>query len=196
MNGYLSKEEIARIGFRSVGEDVLISDKACFYGASKMSIGNHVRIDDFCIFIGTITLGDYIHIAGYTGLHASQGSITMGSFSTLSSRVAVYAASDDYSGEAMTNSVVPSHLTHTISSDIVIEEHVIVGTGSTLLPGAILQEGTAVGAMSLVKSKLEPWAIYAGVPCKKRKDRKKMPLLLSKSIENNQNKCLGGGKTI
>lgn len=182
MNGYLSKEEIEKIGFRSVGEDVLISDKACFYGASKMTIGNHVRIDDFCIFVGNIILGDYIHIAGYTGLHASHGSITMGSYSTLSSRVAVYAASDDYSGEAMTNSVVPSNLTHVISSDIVIGEHAIVGTGSTLLPGAVLQEGTAVGAMSLVKSILEPWAIYAGIPCKRLRGRNKMPLSLVAQI--------------
>lgn len=182
MNGYLSREEITKIGFRSVGEDVLISKKACFYGASKMSLGNHVRIDDFCIFIGNITLGDYIHIAGYTGLHASWGSITMGSFSTLSSRVAVYAASDDYSGAAMTNSVVPSQLTNVISSDIMIGEHAIVGTGSTLLPGAVLQEGTAVGAMSLVKSKLEPWSIYAGLPCIKIKERKKELLAFVKEF--------------
>ena len=176
MNGYLTQEQVQKIGFAAVGDDVQISDKACFYGASKMRIGNHVRIDDFCIFIGNITLGDYIHIAGYTGLHASQGSIVMGSYSTLSSRVAVYAASDDYSGAAMTNSVVPSHLTHTINADIMIGEHVVVGTGSTLLPGAMLPEGVAIGAMSLVKHALEPWGIYAGIPCKRLQERERVPL--------------------
>lgn len=183
MNGYLTPEQIQEIGFASVGDDVQISDKACFYGASKMRIGDHVRIDDFCIFIGSITLGDYIHIAGYTGLHASKGSIVMGSYSTLSSRVAVYAASDDYSGAAMTNSVVPPHLTHTISADIVIGEHVVVGTGSTLLPGAMLPEGVAIGAMSLVKNELEPWTIYAGIPCEKRNKRDKVPLVLCRKIK-------------
>ena len=49
MNGYLSREEVLALGFASVGENVQISNKACFYGAAKMRIGSHVRIDDFCI---------------------------------------------------------------------------------------------------------------------------------------------------
>lgn len=183
MNGYLSQEEVLALGFASVGEDVQISDKACFYGASQMHIGNHVRIDDFCIFIGKITLGDYIHIANYTAIHASAGSFTMGDYSTLSSRIAVYAASDDYSGEYMTNSVVPAQYTHTLFSDITVGEHVVVGTGSTLLPGAVLPDGVAVGAMSMVKSRLESWGIYAGVPCRRLAERSKRCVELAHKLQ-------------
>lgn len=183
MNGYLSKEEVLALGFASVGEDVQISDKACFYGASQMHIGNHVRIDDFSIFIGKITLGDYIHIANYTAIHASAGSFTMGDYSTLSSRIAVYAASDDYSGEYMTNSVVPAQYTHTLFSDITVGEHVVVGTGSTLLPGAVLPDGVAVGAMSMVKSRLESWGIYAGVPCRRLAERSKRCVELAHKLQ-------------
>ena len=49
----------------------------------------------------------------------------MNDFSTLSSRVAVYAASDDYSGEYMTNSVVPSEFTHTLVADITVGKHAV-----------------------------------------------------------------------
>ncbi len=184
MSGYLSREEVLALGFARVGKDVQISNKACFYGASQMCIGSHVRIDDFCIFIGKITLGDYIHIANYTAIHASEGSFMIGSSYTLSSRVAVYAASDDYSGEYMTNSVMPARYTHTISSDIVVGEHVVVGTGSTLLPGAQLPDGVAVGAMSLVKNELLPWCIYAGIPVKKIRDRAKNCLELLEQFQN------------
>ena len=182
MNGYLSREEVLALGFASVGEDVQISNKACFYGSSKMRIGNHVRIDDFCIFIGKITLGDYIHIGNYTAIHASAGSFVMGSYSTLSSQVAVYAVSDDYSGEYMTNSVVPDRYTNAFSSDITLGEHVIVGTGSTLLPGAVLPDGVAVGAMSMVKSPLEGWGIYAGMPCRKLAERSKKCVTLAQEL--------------
>lgn len=171
MNGYLSREEVLALGFASVGEDVQISNKACFYGAHRMRIGNHVRIDDFCIFIGQITLGNYVHIANYTAIHSHTGSFVMGNFSTLSSRVAIYTASDDYSGEYMTNSVVPADYTNAVPTDIIVGDHVVVGTGSTLLPGALLPDGVAVGAMSLVKTPLDAWGIYAGIPCRRISER-------------------------
>lgn len=171
MNGYLSREEVLALGFASVGEDVQISNKACFYGASKMRIGNHVRIDDFCLFVGNITLGNYIHIAAFTNIHASEGSFTMEDYTGLSSGVTVYAASDDYSGNYMTNPTIPSEFVHTIASDIVVGKHVVVGTGSTILPGAIIPEGVSIGAMTLVRGELQPWSIYVGTPCRKIADR-------------------------
>lgn len=178
MEGFLSRKEIEKIGFKEIGDDVLISSRAYFYGASNMKIGNHVRIDDFCIFIGTIILEDYIHIAGYTSIHASKGSVRIGSFSTLSSRVAVYAASDDYSGDFMTSPLINEKYTNTIYSDIIIGKNVIVGTGSTILPNSVLEEGVAVGAMSMVNKKLETWNVYAGIPCKKIKERSRRLLSL------------------
>ena len=182
MNGYLSREQLLEMGFASVGEDVLISDKACFYGASKMRIGNHVRIDDFCLLVGNISIGNYIHICAYSSLHASSGSIDIGDYANLSSRTTIYAASDDYSGEYMTNPMVPKKFTHIIYSDITIGKHVIIGTGCSLLPGATIPEGCAIGAMSLVKSALEPWGIYAGSPCRKIKDRRKQCLELENQL--------------
>lgn len=44
--------------FRSIGEDVRISDKASIYGASEISIGSHVRMDDFCVLSGRIEVGN------------------------------------------------------------------------------------------------------------------------------------------
>ena len=186
MNGWLTRDEIEKIGFKSVGEDVQISDKACFYGASKMSIGNHVRIDDFCIFIGTITLGDYIHIAPQVGLHASLGSITLGNYSGISSGAKIYAAGDDYSGETMTNPMVPSEFVHTVYTDIIVGNHALVGLNSVLLPGSCVPEGAAVGAMTLVHNKLKPWGIYSGVPAKKIGIRSKKCLEYEEKLKGQQ----------
>ncbi|MDR2409353.1 MAG: acyltransferase, partial [Bacteroidales bacterium] len=54
MNSFFSKEELKDIGFKSVGDNVLISRKASFYSVSNISIGSNVRIDDFCILSGNI----------------------------------------------------------------------------------------------------------------------------------------------
>ena len=46
------------------------------------------------------------------------------------------------------------------------------------MPGVHLTEGTAVGAMSLVRKSTEPWSIYLGNPAKKIKKRSKERLKL------------------
>ena len=54
---------------------------------------------------------------------------------------------------------------------VILEDYVSVGTGSTILSGVKLEEGAAVGAMSFVKHTLEGWKVYAGAPCRYVKDR-------------------------
>ena len=65
---FYSDEELQQMGFAHVGHDVMISRKASIYGASNIWIGNHVRVDDFCVLSGKITFGNYIHVAVTTTL--------------------------------------------------------------------------------------------------------------------------------
>lgn len=181
--GYFTEQELRAFGFLKLGENVLISRKTSIYGAGNISIGNNVRIDDFCILVGRITLGNYIHLAPYVSIHGTGGgSVTMRDFSALSSYTAVYAASDDYSGEAFTNPTVGEEYEKIIHSDILIEKHAITGLHSVILPNSYLAEGVALGAMCLVCGKTEPWSIYVGIPGRKLKDRKKSLLRLEEEF--------------
>ena len=56
------------------------------------------------------------------------------------------------------------------------------------MPGSILEEGTSIGAMSLVQSNTEPWSIYVGSPAKKLKSRSKDLLKLEKQYLNELDK--------
>lgn len=181
-DGYYTPAQLRALGVREFGENVRISRKASLYQPEKMCFGHDIRVDDFCVLVGNIHIGNYVHICTGSGLHASEGSIRLEDFSNISSRVAVYAASDDYSGASLTNSVIPAGYKHIHASDVYVGRHAIVGTGSTLLPGAVLPEGAAVGAMSLVKQALQPWGIYAGIPCRRIKERKKDLLALEKEF--------------
>ncbi|EOS48748.1 hypothetical protein C810_00250 [Lachnospiraceae bacterium A2] len=49
-------------------------------------------------------------------------------------------------------------------------------------PGVSLGEGSAVGAMSLVKESVEPWTVAAGIPAKPIKPRGKRILELEKEF--------------
>ncbi len=169
----LTDEQIAAMGFAHVGEHVLISDRASFYGASRISIGAHSRIDDFCVLsagAGGIAIGQHVHIAVYSSLIGA-GRIQLDDFCNVSSRVSIYSSSDDYSGLSMTNPTVPEQFTGVEHADVVLDRHVIVGAGSVILPGVHLQEGVAIGALSLVKGSCDAFGIYAGNPAKRVKER-------------------------
>lgn len=56
MNNFLSQEELKKLGLKSYGEDVLIGRNVMIYAPEKLSIGNHVRIDDFTCISGNVTL--------------------------------------------------------------------------------------------------------------------------------------------
>lgn len=90
---------------------------------------------------GNITLGSYIHIAVYTALFGGQAGIEMRDFSTISSRCAVYAKSDDYSGSTLTNPMIPEEYLGILEGKVLLEKHVIVGSGSTILPDVVIGEG-------------------------------------------------------
>lgn len=175
-NSFYAKEELKKIGFRSYGDDVLISRKASIYGAKDIVMGNHVRIDDFCILSGRIELGSYIHISAYTGLFGGTEGIALKDFVTVSSRCAIYAESDDYLGNCLTNPMIPEEYRKTYKSKVSLEKHVLVGSSCTILPGVHLNEGASVGAMSLINRDLEAWTINYGNPCMRMKERKRIPL--------------------
>lgn len=182
MNSFYSLEELKEIGFKSIGDNVLISKKCSIYSAKDITIGDNVRIDDFCILSGKIVLGNYIHIAAYCGLYGGSEGIEMKDFSGLSSRCVIYALSDDYSGEAMTNPMVSNEYRNVVSKKVSIEKHVVVGTNSTVLPGVTIGEGSSIGACSLITRNCEEWGIYVGIPAKKIKNRSKKILELEKKM--------------
>ena len=172
-NSFYSMEELKDMGFKSIGADLSISKKASFYGVENISIGSHVRIDDFCILSGEISIGDYIHIAAYSALYGSDAGIQINEFANISSRVCIYAVTDDYSGESMTSPMIPDEYKNLQKAPVYIGRHAIIGSGSVILPGSEIGEGCAVGSLSLIKNALDAWWIYAGIPAKKLKERRK-----------------------
>ena len=170
---YYSEEELALLGLASYGKNVRLSRKASLYGIGNISIGSNVRIDDFCVLSGCITIGNYVHINPFTGIFAGDAGVFLDDFANLASRITIYAVSDDYSGDYMTSPLLPKEVTNITQSPVRIVKHVIIGTGSSILPVVHIGEGCAIGAMSLVKKDCAPWGIFAGIPCRRIKKRSK-----------------------
>lgn len=177
-----TRDALERMGFAALGEDVQVSVLASFHGISRITLGHRVRIDDFCVLsagVGGIALGRHVHIAAFCGL-VGAGKITMEEFSGLASRVSIYSSNDDYSGAFMTNPTVPAPYTGVEHADVHLGRHVIVGTGSVILPGTTLEEGVAIGALSLVNRNCQAFGIYAGRPARRLGDRQRQLLEVEK----------------
>ena len=189
MTSYYSEEELKKFGFCKIGQNVFISRKSSIYGCENISIGNNVRIDDFCILSGHIEIGDYIHIAAFTALYGGKDGIFIEDFANLSSRISVYSISDDYSGETMTNRMIPDKFKNVKSAPVYIGKHAIIGASCVVLPGVRIAEGSSFGSFSLINSDSEEWSINVGIPAHKMKERSRellnMEQKFMKEMENN-----------
>ena len=183
MTSFYTKEELAQLGLKTYGQNVSVSRNCRIYSPENVSLGDNVRIDDFCVLSGNITVGNFVHIATATLLFAGEYGIILEDFSGLSSRCAVYALSDDYCGEGMTNPTVPDKFRKVYGGKVIIGRHALIGSGSTVLPGIEIGEGSSVGAMALVTRNIAPWTVYIGSPASKLKDRNKKILELEKELE-------------
>ena len=172
---FMTREAIASVGFRSVGRDIQISDRAQFYNPAAISVGDCSRIDDFCLLsagTGGITIGRHVHIACFS-IIVGDAAVTLEDFSGLSSRVAVYSSTEDVSGEWLTNPTVPGHLRRPKSGPVHIRRHAILGSGSVVLPEVNIGTGAVVGALTLVARDLEEFTVYLGVPARRIGVRKR-----------------------
>lgn len=183
---FLTEQELSTIGFKSIGKGVCISPKASFHNPGNIVIGEHSRVDDFCVLsagTGGIVIGKYVHISCYVSL-IGRGMITLGDFVTVSHKVSIFSSNDDYSGEHLTNPTIPELYTNIDYGNVVLQKHVIVGTGTIVLPNVIIGIGTAIAALSLVKQDCGEFEIHGGIPAKKICERKHNLLKLEKKFLN------------
>lgn len=174
---FLRREQLYEMGFASLGEHVFISDKASVHNSSKISIGNYVRIDDFCVLSagsGGIELSDFVHIGCQSSL-IGEAKIKMGFYSGLSSKVSLYSSNDDFSGISLpgVKIFIPEQFRKLTIKPIILENYTIIGSNSVVLPGVTIGEGAVVGALSFVRKNCKPWFTYSGNPLRSISRRNK-----------------------
>ena len=182
--GYYTENELKKVGFKAIGKNVKIAKNCTISGLSNISIGDNVIIDTFCSIIATeeghLQIGSFIHIGAFCHLLANAG-IELKDFCGLSQGVKIYSKTDDYTGNSLTNPTIPCKYKSIKKGKVIVGEHVIIGSGSVILPNVTIGEGSSVGALSLVASNLDSWTIYYGNPLKKLTKRSKK-LLLKKEL--------------
>jgi dTDP-4-amino-4,6-dideoxy-D-glucose acyltransferase len=164
---------------RSCGEEVFISANLEIRRPHLASVGNHVAIDSgFYCTVG-LELGDYIHISPQVSvIGGEKGLLRMVGFNTIAAGSRLVCGSDEFLGEGLVGTMIPDKYRDKVTiQPIVFEMFASIATNVVVLPGVTLREGSVVGACSLVRASTEPWTIYAGIPAKPIKVRRRDKML-------------------
>ena len=170
---WMTRKQLERLGFRRIGANVHVSNKAVIYDASQVALGENSRIDDFCVISGRVEIGRNVHVAVFSNVAGGELGVELGDFSGLAYGCSVFSQSDDYTGASMTNPTVPDIYKREIKAAVRIGRHCIVGAHSVVFPGVDMRDGCALGAMSMLTKTTNEWGIYFGVPAKRVKERKR-----------------------
>ena len=168
---YYTQDQLSQLGFKSLGKNLKISDKASIYDYSNIEIGDNSRIDDFCVVSGNVKIGNNVHITPMCLIAGGVEGIILEDFVTIAYGVIIFTQSDDYHGGSLTNSTIPKKYKNEKKIKVLLKRHSIVGSGSIILPGVVLEVGVSVGAMTLVTKATDPWGIYVGIPAVKIRER-------------------------
>jgi len=166
---WLSEDELNRLGFGAIGSHVLIDETVLLQGVSRMYLGSRIRIDsgsDLTASSGSLRIGNNVHLGHAVHIYAG-ADVDIKDFAGLAAGVRIFSMSDDYSGGALTNPTVPARFRDVSSSPVMLGRHVIVGSGSVILPGARIGDGAAIGALTLVHRSVPARAVVSGNPMRR-----------------------------
>lgn len=171
---FMTDAELAAIGISDGAQrNIRIHRTVVLVETSGWEFAHDIRIDPMVVIsCAELTIGRHVHVAVGSSIIGA-GAVQIGDFANLSGGVRVYTSSDDYSGETLTNPMVPPDMKNVHHAPVEIGAHAILGTGAVALPGTIIGDGVALGALSLASGTLDPWTIYAGVPAKRIRERKR-----------------------
>ena len=135
------RTEQLKASLGSCGENLMVYHPVVLHTPEALSIGDDTSIAPF------------VHM--WCGAHIEIGSRCM-----IGSHVAITSLGHDFREVEMWRSMV--------KGKVVIEDDVMLGAHSVVLPGVTIGRGAAVGAGSLVTRDVPPYAVCYGAPARVR----------------------------
>ncbi|MHA1961884.1 MAG: acyltransferase [Candidatus Thorarchaeota archaeon] len=126
-------------------------------------------------------MGNYCHISTNCTFLGGGEIVQLGNFVNIAPGCRIISASHDYRFGGLNGPMIPGEYKGmSMAEAVYLGDHVLIGANSVVLPGVVLPEGVAIGALSLVtKAVYEPWTLYAGIPAVELGPRYKQDILES-----------------
>jgi len=152
----------------SIGKDSFIKPGVKIVGNPKrITIGDNFKIwhrSFFAVGNGKIKLGSNGHLGVDVYINASQGNVIIGNYVAIAPKTQIYSYSDHYEPGRLIGEI------HKIG-DVIIENNVLIGSGTIILPGITIHEGAIIASGSVVTKDIPSFTIVGGIPAKELKKR-------------------------
>lgn len=156
---------------RSCGSDVIIEKAVLIFHPECITIGNKVYIGHQTIlkgyYKGEMTIDEGTWIGQHCFFH-SAGNIIIGKSVGIGPYVKILTSNHR---DAQTDLPVMNQPLE--FAPVRIKDGADIGIGAIILPGVTIGEGAIIGAGAVVTSDIEPYSVYAGVPARFLRNRKK-----------------------
>jgi virginiamycin A acetyltransferase len=158
-----------------VSEQARVSEKADIEDSvrgSRIVISAGVVIDAFVKIkpvggSGDVVIGENSYINSGTVIYSGNG-VEIGSGVLIAANCTLAPVNHEF---RVRNLPIAQQGFKPSRGGIMIADDVWIGAGCVILDGAQIGKGCVIGALSLVKEKLEPYTIYAGNPLAKIAER-------------------------
>ena len=174
--------------YKSIGENVFISEYSIIKKPHLCQIGSHNAIDNGVTISTELIMGDYIHIAPFVVIiGGEQSKLILEDFSFIAAGTKIVCGSEDYTGQGLVGPTIPKELRSINYTTVKFEKYAGCGVNCSIMPGITLAEGSILGANSLLTKDTEPWTIYVGSPAKPVKVREREIIIKNaKKLKNNE----------
>lgn len=133
-------------------------------GHAFLTTGANCRVDAFAVITGRVALGDKCHVGTGASILGGEG-VEIGDETSVSPGARIFTATFDRETGHRANPQLGDGMVAT-RAPVKIGARCIVGTGSIVLPGTVMDDDVLIGALSLVKGHLTA-GMYAGSPLRK-----------------------------
>lgn len=181
--GYYTNEELQNMGFKYLGKHVMVSTLARIYNPEKTELHDFCRIDDFCVLMGKIKLGRYVHLALYTHIGGTNEGVIFEDHSECAYRCTIITHSSDYSLKTLHSPATPVEYKGGRAGPVFIGKYVLIGYDSIVMPNVIIEEGCSFGAFSFVNKHCHAWGLYDGKPAVRVRENDRGCKKLSKELD-------------
>ncbi len=160
--------------FRHLGVHVEWHEPLVILRPHVVSLGDFTRIDSFTKIEGGegVTLGRWVHVASFAHLNAGGGTIIAEDGANFSTHAMVLGGGATPDGLTM-SAAAPPYRQDVVRKVTRIGQNASVLAGAIILGGVTLHEGAIAAAGSVVTHDIPAWEIWAGVPARKLRDRKR-----------------------